>query len=183
MKRLTKEQKKIILISGIAFTAIVIFWIFIYGPQSRKLSAIRKELQYTESQIRNINYLIQGKELSEAVKDLAEQLNRKANLILVSEEDLIHNLSEEARELNIKVKNIKPSGKQSTHQVAGYNIEESFISMNLSCEFRELGEYLNILRDNFPMLTKIRKLSINGKGEGRANLDVSLHISAYLAKD
>jgi len=39
------------------------------------------------------------------------------------------------------------------------------------------------MEDRFPILIKVRELNISRKGEGRPLLNISLKISAYLAKE
>jgi len=183
MKRITKEQKKIIYISGIVILALILFWALVHAPQKRRLAAIKSDLQRAEAQIAEISTLMQGRELTEAVQELNLKFKESARLLTPEDEDVIAYLSEEARDLEIEVKDITPSGRQSLQkQVAGFDIEELAISMNLVCEFKELGEYLNTLRDNFPVLIEVRELKVQGEGEGRPALDISLKISAYLAK-
>ena len=183
MKKLTREQIKIIYISAVVVVFLLIFWLFVYGPQSRRLASIKRELANSEAQIAQITNLIGEKELIQAVKEYKIELNSLTSKLPSREEDVIYNLSEQARDLGIEVRNIIPSQKQLVDSgVEGYNIEELPISMNLSCEFQKIGEYLNILRDKFPVLVRVWQLNITTRGAGQVILDVSLQISAYLTR-
>lgn len=184
IKKLTKEQKKIISLSAMVLVFLLIFWIFIYAPQARSFTAIKQELKQAEAQIAEIMSMTAGKELTQAFKDLKTDLVKISGKLPSGEEAVIYNLSESARKLGIEVKNIIPSGKRLLeNRVSGYDIEELPISMNLSSDYRAMGEYLNMLRNRFPVLVKVRQLDIKGKGEGRTDLDVALQILAYLSRE
>lgn len=182
--KITKEQKKILYVSVVVLLFFVLFWSFIYRPQSGKFLALKQELKEAENKIALILDLTNGEELTVAVKKLRTNLDKAFSQFPKGEEDVIRNLSDEANRLKIKVKNITASGtKMLDVSVQGRNLEELSISMNLSCEYRQIGEYLNILLNKFPILVKVNKLDIKGAGEGKPDLDVDLKLVAYLSKD
>jgi len=183
MIKLTKEQTKIIYISLIVLGSLLFFWIFIYGPQGSKLTLLKNELANIENQIVEINKITAGKELAQAVMQLKIKFDTIRSQLPRGEEDIIDYLSDQARKLKIEVKNIMPSNKKSLgNKIAGFTIEELPISMSLVCESKILGTYLDILRNDSPILVRVNNLEISGKGEGRALLDISLKILAYLSR-
>jgi hypothetical protein len=183
MKELTREQKKIIYIALIVVSFLFLLRIFVYAPQQSKLASIKKQLKDAEAQIAEINRLTAGKELSTAMQDLSAQLQKASSRLLVKDEDLINGLSAQAKKLKIKIKNLDPEDKITlANRVPGYVAQELPISMNLSCDFKALGEYLGILRNDLPALIRIKQLDITGSAEGQANLNITLKISAYLLK-
>ncbi len=184
MLELTKVQKKIIGVSLGAMGFLIFAWIFIYLPQSQKVALIRKEFISAEAQIAEIISITKGRDLSEVVRDLKVSLNGLKKQLPNSDEVVIDALTTAARDLNIDVQNISFSGKRpSDIQVAGFEIEEMPISMKLVCEYRNLGQYLNLLRINFPVLVRVQTLSINGQ-KGVPNLaNISLGVTAYLSKE
>jgi len=182
MVGLSKAQKNIILL-GIAVTVFLLcFWIFIYSPQKNKLSLIKVELANIEAQIEQINKMAGDKDLAEAVKNFNAQLGDASAKFSFSQEDVIASLSKEAKDLNIDIESIKPVGSVPVKEVTAVNIEELSIAMQLSCGFKDVADYLKILRDNFPALVKINELDIKGSGEGKDMVGVNLQISVYLAK-
>lgn len=184
IKNLSKAQRKIIYISAVVLISLLIFWIFVYGPQSRKFAKIKLKLTQAENQIAEILRLTAGKDLVVAVTELRTNLTKVTAELPAEDEDVIYNLSENAKKLKIEVRNMAPSGRRLlANKIPNYDIEELPISMNLVCEYRVLGEYLNILRNSFPVLIRVRQLDIKGKGEGRTDLDVTLQVSAYLAHE
>ena len=185
IKKLTREQIKIIYISAVALLIFFLFWILLYAPQTRKFASIKKEISVAESQIKDIEALIQGRELTEVARELSIEFNKLSGMILSEEKDeeVIDNLSRDARKFNIEVRDIRPSSRQPfKYQVAGLNLVELPICMNLVCESRDLGSYLSDLRHDFPVLLKFRRIEIRSDGEGSHRLDVDLEISAYLSK-
>jgi len=183
MKKLSKEQIKIIYISAIALVFLICFWLFVYSPQSRKLVMIKQQLANTENEIIVITELTKGKEMALAVQDLSVELEDIVSKLPLGEEDVIYNLSEEARNLNIEVQNITPAGRIPLEgEISGYMIEELPIALSLVCDYRQLGDYLEILRNDFPVLVRVRNLDIVGQGEGIPQLEISLGVSAYLVK-
>jgi len=96
---------------------------------------------------------------------------------------VINYLSEAARKLRISIKSISlDNNKAEQTQVPGFTIIKLPISLKLNCEYKALGEYLHILRDNSPFLIRVEHLDISGQGEGVASLDVNLKLLGYLTK-
>lgn len=184
MLELTKEQKRIIVVSLIALFFLIFIWIFIYLPQSRKVVSMRKELVSAEAKIAEIISIAEGKDLAEVVRDFRAELSDLKKQLPNRDEVIIDVLTTTARDLNIEVKDISFSDKQILEQkIAGFEIEEVPIQMQLVCEYRNLGQYLNLLRVNSPILIRVRKLSIHGQ-EGVPNLaDISLEVTAYLSRE
>ncbi len=185
LKKLTQEQIKIIYISAAALLILFLFWILLYAPQTRRFATIKKEISSAESQIKDIEALIQGRELTEVARELNIKFNKLTGMILSEEKDeeVIDNLSQDARKFNIEVRDIRPSSRVLfKYQVAGLNLVELPISMSLICESRNLGRYLQALRHDFPILVKFRRIEIRSDCEGCHQLNVNLDISAYLSK-
>jgi type II secretory pathway component PulM len=181
MKELTKEQKKIISIAAIVLVFIVLFWSFVYLPQSRKLGAIKEELRNADAQIAEINRLTQGRDLTEVVTQLNKQLDKTDDILPAHEDTIVNFLSQSARSLGIDVKNMNVSERKVTDvYVAGRRVEELPVSMNIASDFKSIGEYLNILRDSSLVLVRVREIDIKGNGLGHPELNASLQITAYL---
>ena len=179
---LTKEQQKIIYISFVVFVFFICFWVFIHGPQSRKLNRLKADLARTEIQIAEISRLASGGDLAEAVRSLKMSLDNAMGQLPSQDEVVIKNLLEGAKKLRIEVNNVSPAGVRPIEGGAfGFSISELPISLRLSCDYRTLGEYLHSLRNDFPVLVKLRQLDIRGRGEGQMNLEINLQVSAYLA--
>ncbi|MFH1622003.1 MAG: type 4a pilus biogenesis protein PilO [Candidatus Omnitrophota bacterium] len=183
MKKLTQKQVKIIIASTIVVLSLFCFIIFIYAPQNKQLRSIKKELSFIESQIEEINKIMQGKELTVAAEELNSQLMEISSSLPANQKEVVSNLSSEAKALQIEIKSINPQEKRLLEdKVTDYHVEELPIAISMRCEYRALGEFLEILRDSFPFLVRVKKITIKREEEGRPNLDVSLNILAYLSK-
>ncbi|MCX5710060.1 MAG: type 4a pilus biogenesis protein PilO [Candidatus Omnitrophica bacterium] len=182
MKELTKEQKKIIYIALIIAGFILAFVVFVYAPQSKRLAAIRMQLNAAEAQIAEISRITEGKDLNQAVKDLSSKLTAASKTLPPDEESIIASLTEAAKKSKVQINTLDPDDKIKLAQgVAGYDLSELPIKLSLSGEYRAIGEYIDGLLNDFPNLVRVKQLSIQGKGEGRPILDANLQISVYLA--
>lgn len=181
---LTREQKKIIYLGAITFAFILFFWLGIYAPQARRFASIKKKLVEAEGQIAGIKGLAEGRDFALAISGLRARLTNASKALPSEDTVVIYGLSEAARKLNIQVKSITPSAKRLLEgRITGYDVEELPLSMSMVCEYRTLGEYLNILRNNFPVLIRVRQMDIQNRGEGQAGLEITLQIYAYLSRE
>lgn len=185
IRHLTKEDKKNIYASLAAVGFLGVFFVFIYAPQSRRFTEIKNKLKSAESQIVQITRITGGKELAQAVKDLDGQLRAISGklLPLPDDQEIVNVLSREAKKLKAEIKNIilteeYPSGIK----VPGYQIIELPVSMVLVCEYKALGNYLNVLRDNSHIFLRVKQLTIKGRAVDNPYLDVDLQLSAYLTQ-
>jgi hypothetical protein len=182
LNKLTKAQKKIIEISSLALLALAVFWFLVYLPQSRKLATLKQQLSSIEGEIAAIQIIAKDRELGTVVKDLKTELGQLNRKFAPDDQAVVYQLSESAKKAGIEVKNIDPQDKSSAGTAAGLNIEELPVALELSCDYRALGEYLDFLQDEFVYLAKIKDVSMSGHGRGNPRLDVTVHISVYLGK-
>lgn len=183
-RQLTKEQKKIYIILSFFLVFFLLIIVFIFIPNKKRLQKIDVQVKNKEQEINNIVNLTKGKELSKAVQDLTSELDRIDDNVPLKREEIINILSQTAKDLKIDVKNINFSEKKVLDiSVPGYQIEELPISIQLFCEYKSLADYLGIIRNDLPILIKMVKLDVKGKGEGKYGLDVDMQILTYLSKE
>ncbi|MCM8789999.1 MAG: type 4a pilus biogenesis protein PilO [Candidatus Omnitrophica bacterium] len=181
---LTKTQKKIIITAVVIFLVLQLIYLFICRPQSRRFAKVKAELNQVEAKTAEILKIASGKDLSAAVKDLKINFLQASNKLPAQEETVIHSLLDSAKKLKIDVKNVTPLGRIAvTGSISGYIVEGLPIKLHLSCEYRQLGEFLALLRNNFPVLVELKNISIKGRGEGKVGLNAYLEIQAYLSKE
>ncbi len=184
MKQLTKQQQKIIYIASGALVFILLFWIFVYAPASKKLNQIKQKLNYTEDQIAQINRMAQGRELSDVVAKLNKDLGRLASKLPLRPETVMNYISDNARRFNIEVKNIVLAEKKVLKdKIAGLEIDEIPVAMVLTGDFRSLGDFLNSLTHDDSILIILKSLNVSGTGEGRSKLDINLKVNVYLGRE
>lgn len=184
LKLLSEEQKKIIYIGLGGLAVLLLFWIFIYLPQNKKMNALKAGLADIETQISDITSVAAGKDLAQVMKELKTSSTKIINKLPTQDEVVIYNLSDAADKLHIEVKSITPSAAKALEgAIPDYEVMELPITMNLLCEFKALGQYLTMLRSgDFPVLVQVRQINIKGNGEGQLYLDINLQLCAYLAK-
>lgn len=182
-QNITPEQRKIIRMSAIGFIFLSSILVLICAPQIRKLARIKRQLSDTETQIAEINRLTQGKDFSVAMQEFRASLLKDTNQLPQTEDIVMSILLDTAKRLKVEVRSITPSShKELNDAVSGYIIKELPISMAMNCDVKMLGEYLNTLRDSPDILSRVRRINIQGKGEGEPALDVNLGIAVYLSK-
>ena len=138
-----------------------------------------------EEQISQITALSAGKELQTTIQDLTNYLDNLQSRFIINEREIINTLSSEAAKLKINVKNITPHQKidcAAAVNIESYTCQELPISMTLTAEFKNFGQYLDILENNLAVLVNIKELKINGQTSGSPQLDILLDLSVYLLK-
>lgn len=182
MNKLTVEQKKNIYIVLGALVFFLLFWIFIYAPQTRRLNALEAELKGAEAGIQEITAMAGGKELARAAQGFNEELNQaRAKFRFKEEEDVINALSALAKDAKIIITNMDPSqARLMQNKIGGDDIRELPVLLNISGDFASIGGFLEGLRNKFPGLIKISQITIKGRGPGQTELEASLAATAYI---
>jgi Tfp pilus assembly protein PilO len=179
----TREQKKIIYIALLVLAFLIVFWVFIYIPESRKYRQQQEEIRQTEGQVAEITQIAAGRELGRAVRDLRLELGRLLNRLPAQDETAIAAISQAAKKRELSLKSINPRDEKVVDAgIGGYTIKELPISLSLVAEYRSLGEFLNDLAESSDIFVRLRSLRISGSGEGQLGLDVQLELSAYLSE-
>jgi len=184
MKKTTREQKKIYIVFAIGLISVLLFVVFVYIPENKKLNDIKATLKDAESKIEEITNITHGEDLVEVVKNLEEQLIEIENRMPKKPEEIIDDISSEAEKLGIETKSINFSQQKPVEKnIQGYQIMELPIDMKFVCDYRALGEYIKALHsDDFPAVVKIGQIEIKGMGDARPDLEVTLRVIAYLQK-
>ena len=128
--------------------------------------------------------IAKGRDLAIVAKDLRLSLTKTVNKFPIGEDIVVARLTDAAEDqAKLVVKDITPAGRQVIpEKILGVNVEELFLTMSVSGEYRAIGEFLDMLRGDFPVYIRIREIELVGKGEGKPILDCTLQLSAYLTK-
>ncbi|MBL7069566.1 MAG: type 4a pilus biogenesis protein PilO [Candidatus Omnitrophica bacterium] len=185
---LNKNQKIIFLMAFIVIVGIIVLWIFIYNPARNKMKRLKEELAFIESEIKKIEMISGGTEkLDIAYEKFYKKFAELERLIPVEEKTTLSELSSTANEMNIEVLSTKP-GKirpaKLSIEMGKKRIMAMPISMNIRCNYVNLGEYLNTLRNELPTLISVDDVNIiSPKREGATQLNVALTVTLYMLKD
>lgn len=183
LSRLVREQNRIVYIGLVIFFILFCLWFFVYLAEARRFNRVRSESALIESRIDEILSIARGKNLALAIQGLRVDLTNLRNKLATGDETVIYNLSEAAKKSRLEVRSINRGAKQLLeNRIPGYVIEELLVSLNLSGQYKEIGEYLKTLRDDFPILLRVKQLEIKGKGEGQEDLEIGLQVGAYLCR-
>ncbi len=184
LKMLTGEQKKIILAAGIVIFAFFIVWGFIYVPQRNEFLRIKRTITATEYEISEIMKIAEGKDLASAIGELRGSLATVKAGLPVSEQVVVSYLSKLAERYHLEMKSVVYASRSTLeNRIANTEIEELPVTMQVSGEYRSLGEFLAALENSSELLVSLRQLDVKGNGQGRVDLDISLQLVTYLLKE
>ncbi len=181
--KISKEQQMISIISGIFIGALLIFLIFIYFPAHKKLQEMKREIAQIEADLATFESLRGGRDMGETIRRLESELTALMRTASVSQEKAIKEISETAREQKLEVKNLIVAEKRPYPQGAlGFAIDEVPITMNVTGGYRQLGEFLIRLYDGFPVLVRVVRIAISGKGSVSTALEANLQLVVYVKR-
>lgn len=188
IKQISFSQKKIIIMVSVGLVAFLIPWFLVYLPTKNAVGRAKKELAAAETQIRQIEAIVdKAKNMEEGLTLLQGVFAKINNKFPRQEEESLAMLSDYARKLNIEVVSIKPSAKEFLFDEDGQKIgieckfcQRLAVSLELRCSYKDLVGYLEALKKEVTAYISIEKLRINKDSLGPAKLSVILDINLYL---
>jgi len=169
--------------------AFLIFIVFIYLPLNKRLSMLKNELHSIEMQVSQIKKAVgEGRPLEEAItffKNRLEILDRK---FPDKDETILRELSTLAVKTGVEVVSMRPQKKKIIQDINGLPIkinvcyvQEMPITMNLKAPYKTIGEFVKLLREDFPVFVRIDMVHMQ-RAEAPAGgaLDVTLDLDTYL---
>jgi len=180
---LNKTQKLIFLMAFIIFIVIFILWLFVYSPTRAKANVLKEELDAIRLDIRDITRIAGGqKNMDVAYKKFHEKLKELNRIIPTEEKSALSLLSKIADEMGIKILIMRPGGAAESQidlEIKGKLIVEMPMSLELKCDYKTLGEYLNRIRTELPVLVVVNEVKMSRLAEGgntylKANLNLRL---------
>ena len=184
LKTFTGEQKKIIIAAAIVVFSFLVVWGFIYVPQRNEFLRIKRTIAATEHEIDEIMQIASGKDLAYAIGELRGRLAAVKARLPVSEQVVVSYLSKLAERYHLEMKSVVYASRRTLeNRIANTEIEELPVTMQVSGEYRSLGEFLSALENSSELLVSLKQLDVKGNGMGRVDLDISLQLSTYLVKE
>lgn len=187
--KITKRQKKILVIVGVVGSAFIIFIAFIYIPMRAELARLKDEFYKLEAEISQIKKLAkEGESLEEAIVSLKDRLDAINKKFPEKDEVILRELSGLAAELGIEVVSIRPQKKKVIQEIGSRPIgikeclvQEMPVSMTLRASYRALGEFFKILKEDFPIFVRVDNVRIVRAGDKQTGvLDAELNLDTYL---
>lgn len=188
IRNLSPSQKKIIIISLVVVLAFLFFLLFIYLPTKNTVLKIKSELFDKERQIQEIETMLgDAKSLDEGIRLLKERHQRINKKFPQKEEEGIKILSDFARKLNIQILSIEPKPKQefldennNKVTIEGMTCQSLLVSIEMSCLYKDLVRYIQVLKESLPAFFTIETLKINKDKSGTLRLNVKFDINLYI---
>ncbi len=181
--KISKEQKTILIFFGIFILSLLVFLFAMYLPARTKLIEIKREVAGIESELATLQTLSNGKDMGEAIRRLESQLAVLMHKVSISQEKAIKEISGAARDNELEIINLNAAEKRPyANSPAGFAIDEVPLSMHVTGGYRKIGEFLLRLHGDFPVLVRVVRLTMKGKGHGGNILDADLQLIAYVKR-
>lgn len=184
---ITKGQKKILIMVSIAIVLFVVFWIFIYMPASNSVKILKAEFIEVENKINNLESIIgKNRKFEEGFFMLQEHLDELDNKFPVGEEETLRLISKAGYACGIDINSIKPQPKklildenENVIKIDKRLCQKMPISLVVKSKYKELGNFLENLREDIPHLLTVERVKIV-KGQFQTDLDIDIDLTMYL---
>lgn len=181
-----KQQKTILVMSGIIVGTILIFLFFIYLPKNAQMKKLKAELAEAKTTIDNIKR-ITGEEasLDVAIERYDKKIKELKLKLPQREESTIRDLAAEAGKMGIKILSINPAIAVDCRlptNIKGYKCKELAISMEFKTSYKNFGDYIQLVREKIPAVIKFEQVNIKREGEasGIPQLLISFRIRMFI---
>lgn len=187
--KFSPSQKKITIIGLAILLAFLVFWLFIYLPSKNTVKRIKSELISADNEIGEIEAAIsEAKTADEGIRLLKQRYQELNNKFPPGEEDSLRMLSDFAKKLNIEITSIKPGGSKRPFldednknvEIEGKTCQIVSVSIEMSCLYKDLVEYLQTLKESLPAFMSIEKLKISKDKLLTKKLNITLDLNLYL---
>ena len=188
MNTITPSQKKIIIFTGAAVTAVTLLGLFVYLPAVREISLLKGEVSGIRDQIEQIEASVgQGHSIADGIEALKNKYRVLDAKFPVKEEEALGLLSEFARKCNITIVAIKSQPKVEFLDAKGQKagIEGKIcqilpVSIEAKSNYNDLGKYIEMLGESLPAYATVEKVKIYKESGGIPSLRVTIELNLYL---
>lgn len=183
------ENKKILVVAAVCAGIIVVFWAFIYFPAANRLKAVKAELASIKREISDIESRSgkRSRDIAQMIESLHKEFKEINQKFPTEEENALKMLSSAASRLKIDIVYMRPQQKKEVLNPQGNRVlidgAQCFsmtISMEMTGLYKNIGEYVKWLREDFPPLVTMEDISIM-RDESRipqlnAKMELTLHV-------
>ena len=187
MKKIANIEKKTVILWGGIGLAILGFFVFIYLPSQRQVASFKKELVFFDSQISNIDAMIDKKKSLQENIFLFQERLKELDRFPDKEEQTLKIISDIAKESKIDVRNLSPSQKQEfTYaddlrlSIEGKDVIVMPVLLNLHCSYNDLVAFLGKLSKGLPAFISVESLQIGKPDKSSQKLTAILKLNIYL---
>lgn len=188
MKDISPSQKKVVGITAMAVLIAVLTGIFLYVPTLQKVGLLKNELMVAQNQIEQIEAAVGSEQsIAEGIKLLKDRYSALDIKFPSQEEEALKLVSELARAHNISIITMKFQPKAEFLDVENKKVDIEGkicrilpVSIELTSSYKDLGQYIEILKESLPAYVTIERLNIRKELGAASNLRVTLDLNLYL---
>ncbi|MBI5150553.1 MAG: type 4a pilus biogenesis protein PilO [Candidatus Omnitrophica bacterium] len=184
--KISRPQKKIIVSAIFLIGGFLFVWSLMYIPLKEKVARLRHDLEETQGYIHQVQAMVpsggQG-QIREGIKSLEKQYNQLAARFPEKEEASLTALFDLARRANVEISAIQSRPKNFCAKEAGIEGKKCYelpVSLSLKGNYKNLVEYIELVRTSLPAFVTFEKLTVQKAGQGAPDIDAALEIKLYL---
>jgi hypothetical protein len=179
---LDKTQKTIMLAALAVIACVFIFWLAVYNPARDKMRRLENEFTSVKAEIEKIEKASGGEEnIDLAYEKLYKKFVALEERVSGEKTDILSALSSEADAMGIEVLAVRPEKTRDSRismNIEGRSLSETPVLMNIRCDFKRLGMYLEFIKERINGLVNMESIDIKRARED-GQLDIWLNINVY----
>lgn len=188
LKKLSRVQKKALIISAVFVLSFIVLWLFICLPAGNTVKQLKEQLAGVDGQIKQIEDRVsQARSLDEGIKLLETDLTNLRNRFPSAEETSLKALASFAQKSDISVDSIRPLPKEELLdqngipvKIKGKSCYVISVAVAMKCSFFDLVKFTQIIEEKLPAFARIQKLNISSNSINLQILSVNMDLNLYL---
>jgi len=187
---ITQGQKRILIITSIIAVLFIVFYVFVYLPAKDTVKRFKAELLQIENKI-NTTESIVGKDMpmEEGFSALQKQFKELNTKFPDNEKETLKAVSNVAYASGLNVISTKPQPRvlvldknKNPVKIGNRFCRKMTISMTIRSTYKDLGRFLEALRNDIPNLLTIERLKIR-KGQEKDEIKTDINLTMHLLSE
>ncbi|MCX5668804.1 MAG: type 4a pilus biogenesis protein PilO [Candidatus Omnitrophica bacterium] len=179
------KQKKILIV---IFCALIIYvdTTFILKSQTSGIKSLNPKITRLKNDLLNLDRDLNNMRTAQGKQGLATQkaIARSSKILAEGQiPGLLQDISSEANKFNIQIGQIRPSREtvNAKNVIAGDKITPILINLDLTCDYHNLGKFINEL-ENLQVFLSVQELKISTQLPDYMKQKVTLVLKTYVTK-
>ncbi|MCG2714202.1 MAG: type 4a pilus biogenesis protein PilO [Candidatus Omnitrophica bacterium] len=186
LSNLQLDKQKKILVVIICSLIIYIDFTFILKSQTSGINSLNPKITKLKNELTNFNRNLDNMRASQGKQSLATQkaIIMSSKIIAADQiPGLLQDISSQANKLDIKIGQIRPSRETINvkNVVAGNKFTLILINLDLTCDYHNLGKFINEL-ENSQVFLGVQELKISTQLPDYMKQKVALVLKTYVTK-
>ncbi|MBI5415979.1 MAG: type 4a pilus biogenesis protein PilO [Candidatus Omnitrophica bacterium] len=184
--KISRPQKRIIASAVFLVGGFLLVWSLMYIPLQEKIARLRRDLEETQGYIRQVQAMVPSgaeERIGEGIRLLEQQHNQLVARFPEKEEASLTALFDLARRANVEISTIQSQQKNPCAKESGIEGKKCYelpVSLSLKGDYKDLVEYLELVRTSLPAFVTFERLTLQKSGQGALELTAALEIKLYL---